>query len=137
MPERRVAFVVLTNGDAGEAVVREVADYLLASAGGVRRTEPPTVPLSDRELAAVAGRYAGGELEVSVTLREGGIVLDGVETDVSTGERSDLPTTRARSLGRRRFAVVEGQWDGERFDVLPATGPPEFLRMAGRLLPRA
>jgi CubicO group peptidase (beta-lactamase class C family) len=136
LPERDAAFVILTNGDAGAAVVREVSDRLLESFAYAVE-QPPTVAVTGQALDKLAGRYAGPELEVDVERSEVGLRLGAVEIDAATGARARQPPIEARPLGDRRFAVVGGVDDGVPFDFLPEAGPPRFLRIASRLVPRA
>jgi CubicO group peptidase (beta-lactamase class C family) len=136
VPEQEVAFTILTNGTGGEAVVREVSEALLAELCGLRRERPPTVPLARHGLELLAGRYANPELEVEIAADRAGLVLDLVEISPVDASRTRLPRLEARPLGPRTFAVVGGQWADERFDFVPADGPPRFVRLAARLAER-
>jgi CubicO group peptidase (beta-lactamase class C family) len=135
VPDRRGAFVILTNGLAGDAVRREVADAILAERWGVRREPAATAELSPPELEALAGSYRSPELDASVAVGGPGLRLDLVEHDWAGGHAA-LPPLEARPVGGRTFALVGGQWDGERFDFLPAEGPPRFARIGLMLVPR-
>jgi CubicO group peptidase (beta-lactamase class C family) len=135
LPDRDAAFTVLTNGDAGEAVVRDVSDAVLGESFGVRRRPPPTAPLDDGEIDMLTGFYASGEVEASVSRDGEGVAVDAVSIR-PTGERDWLPRQRARPIGTRTFAIVGGQWHEERFDFLPQQGRPAFLRLGSRLHPR-
>jgi CubicO group peptidase (beta-lactamase class C family) len=135
VPARDLAFVALTNGDGGGAVIREVADALLAELCGVRRREPATLALEPGELELLAGRYVSADMDAAIMVADHGLAVDSVATapDVS---RQRLPRLEARPIGSRTFAIVGGQWDGERFDFIPASGIPRFVRFDGRLVAR-
>jgi CubicO group peptidase (beta-lactamase class C family) len=135
VPERRVAFVVLTNGDAGEAVVRELCAALLEETCGVHRQPPAPVALAPGELALLAGRYAGVDVEAEIGAEGDGLALELVAVHPD-GTRDRLPVLRARPVGERVFALAGGQWDGERFDFHPAEGTPQFVRLGARLAER-
>ena len=135
VPGRRGAFVILTNGLGGDAVRREVADALLAERWSVRREPAPMVELPPAELDALAGSYRSSELDASIAVGGPGLRLDLVEHDWAGGH-AVLPPLEARPVGGRTFALVGGQWDGERFDFLPADGPPRFARIGLMLVPR-
>ncbi len=135
-PERRFAFAGLTNAESGALALRESLDAVLEEALGVRREPPPTAKVATAELARVSGRSAHAELELDVRAAEGGLELDAVEIDRSTGERTEQRGIRARPLGGRLYAVEGGEWDGARFDFHPGRGVPEFVRIGSRLTPR-
>jgi CubicO group peptidase (beta-lactamase class C family) len=134
LPAQDAAFVVLANGDAGDAVRRELTDHLLDELAGARRDPVPTLPVASEELELLAGRYASGQLDATVTVDADGLLVDGAALDYAGG-RTPLPRLAARPVAPRTFAVVGGQWDGDRFDFVPAAGPPRFLRFAA-LVPR-
>jgi CubicO group peptidase (beta-lactamase class C family) len=135
IPERETAFVVLTNGDAGDTVIREISDALLAELCSVRRQEPPTVSVEAGELELLKGRYTSPEVEADIDVADSSLLLDLVAT-LPNGSRQQLPRFPARPIGKRVFALVGGQWDGERFDFVPGGGPPRFVRLGGRLVER-
>jgi hypothetical protein len=135
VPAHDVAYTLLTNGTGGDAVIREVSNALLEEFCRVRREPPPTAALEARELAALAGRYANADLEATVAVDGAGLAIDPVATDPSGG-RTVMPRIDARPIGGRTFAVVGGQWEGDRFDFLPEDGPPRFARIGWWLLPR-
>jgi CubicO group peptidase (beta-lactamase class C family) len=135
VPARDLAFVALTNGDGGGAVIREVADALLAELCGVRRREPATVALEPGELELLAGRYVSADMDATIMVADHGLAIDSVATAPDLSQQQ-LPRLEARPIGSRTFAIVGGQWDGERFDFVPAGGTPRFVRLDGRLVPR-
>jgi CubicO group peptidase (beta-lactamase class C family) len=135
-PERRFAFVGLTNAESGAQALQESLDAALDAALGVRREPPPTAQVAKAELARLAGRYGHAELELEVRATADGLELDAVELDRSTGARTEHRGIRARPLGRRLYAVEGGDWDGARFDFHPERGVPEFVRIGSRLAPR-
>jgi CubicO group peptidase (beta-lactamase class C family) len=135
LPERGAAFTVLTNGTGGDVVVREVTNALLGELAGVRRTPPPTLELGAAELAQVAGRYAHSYLDATVDVVDGRIALDVATLDWD-GNRAPMPRLEARPVGRRTFAIVGGQWDGDRLDFVPREGRAEFARIGSVLVPR-
>jgi CubicO group peptidase (beta-lactamase class C family) len=136
-PEHGFVFAGLTSSARGSAALDEILDDVLEAALGARREEPATVPQPAGELEAVAGRYRAPELELEIRARDEGLAVRAVAIDAVDGRRAELPPLAARPLGERRFALVGGEWDGDRFDFHPAAGPARFVRFGGRLAGRA
>lgn len=122
-PARGFAFVGLTNTSVGSLALREVEGHVLEHALGVRRERPATVELARAELELLAGRYANPEVDYAVAAER---ETHGIET--IRVERSDGPPFVGHPIGGREFLIAEGYRRDARFDFLPATGPPRFLR---------
>ena len=125
VPDRGAVFAGLTNSGSGERALAEVEQLWLERVVGARRGRRETVDLAPAALAEFAGTYANGETRAVVS--PGG---DGLLADVTDPlERVEVS---ARAIGPRRFEVVGGEFDGERFDF-PLDG---FARFGSRLLPQ-
>ena len=125
VPDRGVVFAGLTNSGGGARALAEVEQLWLERVLGARRTRRETVDLPPAALAALAGTYASGETRVVVS--PGG---DGLLVDVA--DRLEQVEVSARPIGPRRFEVVGGEFDGDRFDF-PLD---RFARFGSRLLPQ-
>ena len=135
-PERKVAFVGLTNSDRGGVALEEILDVVLERVLGVRRAQPETVPLPAAELELLAGRYGHSELELELRAERDRLAVDAVEIGRATGVRTAQPPLRARSLGGGLFALEGDEWEHARFDFHPRVGKPRFVRFGSRLAPR-
>ena len=125
VPDRGVVFAGLTNSGSGERALAEVEQLWLERVLGARRTRRETVDLPPVALSAFAGTYANGE--TSAVVSPGGDGLLAAVTD-----RLEQVEVSARPIGPRRFEVVGGDFDGERFDF-PLD---RFARFGSRLLPQ-
>ena len=135
-PETGFAFAALANAGGAGRALDTILDAALERELGVRREPPETTPVEPDALAELAGRYRRAELEVEVRAVPDRLELDVVEIDRVTGERTALPTLRARPIGERRFAVDGGDIDGTRFDFHPPEGEPRFIRYGSMLTER-
>lgn len=125
VPDRGAVFAGLTNSDTGSKALTELEDLWFERVVGARRPVAETVAVSPSALQAFAGTY--GNVDLTVTLEREGERLAGQM--VSDGEPV---TVVARAIGERRFEVVGGLHDRERFDF-PLDG---FIRVGSTLLER-
>lgn len=135
-PERGFAFAGLTNSERGGVALEEILDTVLELVLGVRRVQPPTVPLPAAELELLAGRYGHDELELELRAEGDRLAVDAVEIDRVSRVRRPQPPRSARSLGSRLFALEGAEWERSRFDFHPHVGEPRFVRFGSRLAPR-
>ncbi|GAB7036566.1 MULTISPECIES: serine hydrolase domain-containing protein [Catenuloplanes] len=70
VPARDVALTVLTNSDAGPALLDDlfVGDWALRRLAGVSNIPAPPLTLTDAELAPYLGRYSGQQIDVDGTV---------------------------------------------------------------------
>ncbi len=135
-PESGFAFAGLVNSARGGSALEQILDAELERALGVRRVPPETVPLPAAELELLAGRYAHSELELDLRAEGDRLLVDAVEIDRVSRARTALLPLRARSLGRRLFALEGDEWERARFDFHPRAGAPRFVRFGSRLAER-
>jgi hypothetical protein len=127
VPSRHAAFVGLTNSARGKQALREVEDAWFEALLGARRRVPVTVELSAEALREFEGVYANAELRAAVAVDTRRLIVD-------VADQSGLETkVHARPIGPRTFEVVEGDFQGDRFDF-PRAG---FARFGSRLTERA
>jgi CubicO group peptidase (beta-lactamase class C family) len=131
VPGRSFALAALSNSARGSAAIGRVADAALGELG-LPRPDPGFVELPREALAAFAGRY-GDELEsATVSVLDGGLLVEVSYRDVLIGEDRRPPPLVARPVASAEFVVTEGEQEGERFDF--AEG---FLRLGSMLAERA
>jgi CubicO group peptidase (beta-lactamase class C family) len=124
-PGPGAVFAGLSNSGNGSRALTELEELWLERVTGSRRERRDTVELPPEVLDGFAGTYANGELEAVVAA--GGhaltarVTMDGDELEID-----------ARAIGPRRFEVVGGPFDGDRFDF-PLDG---FGRFGSRLARR-
>ena len=138
VPERRLAFAILTNSNLGAAACREVGDALLERLAGLRREEPARVSLPADRLARFSGRYERPGFAVTLAADGDELVVQNDGENVFTKEREPVPPRRAAPVGEARFLVLDGESAGSTFDfVRNEDGAVRFLRFGGRLLERS
>ena len=124
-PDRGAVFAGLTNSGSGGRALALVEDEWLERTVGSRRGRRDSVELAPEALAAFAGTYANSDLTAAISLGEPGLLAE-LTAD------GDAFSVAARPIGERRFEIVGGPLDGNRFDF-PLEG---FARVGSRLLPR-
>ncbi len=125
VPDRGAVFAGLTNSGGGARALVELEELWLERVVGARRERRATVELAPAVLGSFAGTYA--DVETTAVVSPGG---DGLLVDVT--EDGETVTLSARPIGARRFEVVGGEFDGDRFDF-PLDG---FARVGSVLLAR-
>jgi CubicO group peptidase (beta-lactamase class C family) len=138
-PEQRFAVAILTNGSNGAAAYRSVERFCLEHYAGVRRVDPPVVPLPADDLAKYAGTYRNAGGEIVVGSEAGGLTLDVTSRNALTGQETALPRRHASPVSAREFIITDTETQGSVFDFVPhADDSVRFLRLGGRLyLPEA
>jgi len=124
VPDRGAVFAGLTNSGTGSRALAEVEQLWLERVVGARRCRRDTVRLPPDALASFSGTYANGGTRAAVAPGGDGLVAELVD------ESGDAELS-ARPIGPRRFEIVGGPFDGDRFDF-PLDGFARF----GKLLPR-
>lgn len=125
IPDRGAVFAGLTNSSTGSKALTELEDLWFERVIGARRPVAETVTLPPAALQSFAGTYA--DADTTVTVEPDGDRLAG---QMSTGDESVAVV--ARAIGERRFEVVGGLYDRERFDFPLA----RFIRVGSTLLER-
>jgi CubicO group peptidase (beta-lactamase class C family) len=125
VPDRGAVFAGLTNSDTGSRALTELEDLWFERVIGARRPVAETVPLAPSVLESFAGTYENDDLTVSVQ-------RDGERLVGELSSAAESVAVVARAIGDRRFEVVGGRHDRERFDF-PLNG---FIRVGSTLLER-
>jgi CubicO group peptidase (beta-lactamase class C family) len=125
VPGRGAVFAGLTNSDIGSKALTELEDLWFERVIGARRPVAETVALSPSALQAFAATYANDDLTVTLE-------VDGDRLAGQLASGGDAVAVVARPIGERRFEVVGGPRDRERFDF-PLNG---FIRVGSTLLER-
>ncbi|GGL17949.1 serine hydrolase domain-containing protein [Deinococcus radiotolerans] len=134
-PDLNVAFIAMTNASNGHALHRRLSDWVKREVLGLTAPTLEAYALPPGQMQALAGEYAVFGLPVSVTVRaeNGGLTLMLPTMTDEAPERAAL-----RLIGPDRAVIVGGDTDGFGVEFLPgADGQVEFLRLGGRLYPRA
>src|SRR5581483_8493392 len=125
VPDRGEVFAGLTNSDIGSRALAEIEDLWFERVVGARRALAATVALPSVVLERFAGTY--GNDDMTVTVEPDGDRLAGQMT-----AQNESVAVVARAIGERRFEVVSGLYDRQRFDF-----PLEhFIRVGSTLLER-
>jgi D-alanyl-D-alanine carboxypeptidase len=106
VPDRDAVFAGVTNSGRGKQALREVEDAFFEQVIGERRRVAATVELSRHALERFAGSYANSDEELRVAVSEGGTL----SVAFPDGEYA------ARPIGGRKFEIVEGDREHDRFD---------------------
>jgi CubicO group peptidase (beta-lactamase class C family) len=135
-PESRTALAVLTNGNGGRALAREVESWFLERYAGLGRSEPPLIDLPPEALHRLAGHYRGPTSEIDVSVVDGGLRVDLTTTNQLSRQQVTYPPQRMAPAGERRFILTDGESVGERVDFIGGEEAPTFMRFHGRLVDR-
>jgi CubicO group peptidase (beta-lactamase class C family) len=125
VPDRGAVFAGLTSSGNGARALAEVEQLWLERVLGAGRARRDTVQLPAEVLASFSGAY--GNEGTRAVFSPGG---DGLVAEVADG--TGQAELSARPIGPRRFEVVGGAYDGDRFDF-PLEG---FARFGSQLLPQ-
>lgn len=126
VPDRRAAFVGLTNSGQGKQALHELEDLWFERLLGARRPVAPTVALAPEALADFCGVYANRDERSTVSIGGDGLVVRFV-----AGDEPD--EVSARPIGPKTFEIVGGPYARDRFDF-PLPG---FARFGSTLTPRS
>ena len=124
VPDRGAVFAGLTNSGNGAHALAEVEQLWLERVVGARRVRRDTVRLPEEALASIGGTYARGDTRAVVAAGGDGLVVEFVDG-------ADETELSARPIGERRFEIVGGLFDGDRFDF-----PLDRFARFGTLLPQ-
>jgi hypothetical protein len=129
-PDHDFAIVVLTNGESGEALHREITRWALESYLGAVDLEPAILQLAPEQLAAYAGRYHGALGDLDVTILDGGLTMRGIPPNGDPPSRSIC----FGCLAADRFVALDTREVGQRVEFLrDEAGQITWLRWGGRL----
>ncbi len=134
VPGRDFAVAVLTNGSNGTALYRHVNRWALRTYAGLNERDPEPIQMDARELDRYAGRFSTPAGEVTVTVAEGGLKVEGIQQGQTPQEWVPLPTAHAVPVGSHQFLVTDTVLEGQVSDyVFNPDGSVRFRRSGGRL----
>lgn len=140
VPERDFGITVLTSADAGYMLHREIVEWVLQAYCGVVEPEPEPIPVTDADLAPLAGRYASEHAYVDVVPDGDSLVLTVGYTPEGArmlqqivGEVPESRPMRIRLIPGDRFVVSEGEAKGMKGHILREDGAVRALNVGGRL----
>lgn len=136
VPSEGFAVAVLTNGDNGDQLAGEVADWILAERLGIRPVQHETVDLDAAELERLAGLYVQPYARMEIRAKDGR--LEGRQTTHSPYSEIDREVIGQwfglRPIGDGRAIVEDGDLKGSQFKFWDAEdGSVRFLQAGGRL----
>ncbi|MVN87076.1 serine hydrolase [Deinococcus sp. HMF7620] len=133
-PDRRVAFISMTNASNGHALNRKLSEWVKREVLGLTAPELDTYEHEEAGLADFAGAYTavGQPYKLNAESRSGALVL--TIPDTAAGGSQDL---NVRFIGPDRALVAGGDADGLGIEFLRSgDGTVDFMRFGGRLYPR-
>ncbi|MFN8500001.1 MAG: serine hydrolase domain-containing protein [Anaerolineae bacterium] len=101
-PQRGFALTVLTNSQSGGELNTEVTQWALEHYLGVKEADRAPLDLSESALAAYAGAYEGRLSNIEITVKDGGLVVQGYPKGGFPDETSPPPPAPPPA----RFAVI-------------------------------
>jgi CubicO group peptidase (beta-lactamase class C family) len=133
-PDRKVAFIALTNGSNGHAYNRRLSEWVKREVLGLTAPDTADHQPSEAELHELAGTYlvVGQPLKMEAEVRGGVLTL--LIPDTAAGGTKDAAL---RFIAPDRAIISGGDMDGYAIDFLrDDTGQVEFLKVVVRLYPR-
>jgi CubicO group peptidase (beta-lactamase class C family) len=134
VPARNFAIAVLTNADRGSMAHTKIADAALDRYLGLKASKTATIGLDPSVLARYAGTYKQDLSEITLTVDNGGLHVERMNTNPFSVEKTHVEPLRFLPTGERTFVVEEGIAEGSPADfILNPDGSIRFLRFGGRL----
>ncbi|WP_019588491.1 serine hydrolase domain-containing protein [Deinococcus apachensis] len=134
-PDRGVSFIAMTNASNGHALHRKLSEWVKREVLGLSAPALDEHTITPEEMWALAGDYTvfGTPMSVGVRAEDDGLRLT---LPNLTGEGPE--TVALRLIGPDRAVIAGGDAEGFGVEFLRgADGQVEFLRLGGRLYPRA
>jgi CubicO group peptidase (beta-lactamase class C family) len=142
IPEHRFAMVVLTNANAGRALIQDVRRWVLEHYLELETPEPQPIEASERELAAYVGYYTRPLADIELGMLCGRLVGQMVykhgypSLASSSPRRPPAPMVLAPSA-EDRLLVMSGRRKGEQVEVIRRSeGTIGWLREHDRIYQR-
>ncbi len=101
-PNAGFALTVLTNASSGRELTTEVTTWALEHFLGVKDAGPAALSLGETDLAAYAGYYESRLSDVEISVKDGGLVMQGYPKGGFPDETSPAPPVPPPA----RFAVI-------------------------------
>jgi CubicO group peptidase (beta-lactamase class C family) len=133
VPDQSFAIATLTNGGAGEKVIRDVEDWALAHYCGIHRQEPEPIKMAKADLARFTGTYCTRYTEIAVTPKNGALRLDFSAKSVLADKVTKFPPMTAKPISDLEFIITKGLSTGYRIDFIEDGNGSFRLRSGGRL----
>ncbi|KQR24865.1 serine hydrolase [Deinococcus sp. Leaf326] len=133
-PDRKVAFIAMTNASNGHAYNRRLSEWVKREVLGLTAPDIADHQPSEAELQELAGTYlvVGQPLKMEAEVRGGVLTL--LIPDTAAGGTKDAAL---RFIAPDRAIITGGDMDGYAIDFLrDEAGQVEFLKVVVRLYPR-
>ncbi len=133
-PDKQFAVAILTNGDAGSKVIRDVEDFVVAQYCDIRIPKRKPITMSKTDLARFTGVYKTRYTEVDIKPKDGGLRIVFSAKSVLANKTTKFPAMYAKPLSDREFLVTEGLSENSRFDFIDNSVDGGWrLRIGGRI----
>ncbi|HLZ48738.1 MAG TPA: serine hydrolase [Candidatus Limnocylindria bacterium] len=131
IPDRRAAFVVLTNGANGTRLAGEVAEWLLTTWLGLPPRPAPAPLERQPDLAPYAGRYWAPLSDIELAPEDGALVLR-LTWKGSVAERPVPPPVRLAFSGPDTLVALDGTPPPVADFIRDERGKVAYFRWGGR-----
>jgi CubicO group peptidase (beta-lactamase class C family) len=137
VPERKFAFVVLTNSARGSAAFPAIKRYLLETFTGIELRLPQTTELPSERLQRLAGHYENGNTSVEISNEDGRLKLVAATENEISGTRQPSPPVYYSPIDEREFVALDGSSEGSRLEFFAWNGnEAHFARVGLRIVER-
>lgn len=138
VPEAELAFIILTNGQRGDALYGEASNWILRELGGIVESYPAKEPRTASQLAEFAGRYRAARTILDLTPTPEGLRIDTTPLGGYPLEDSPPPPAPppsfAHFIGADLIRIESELTEDARAGFLrDERGKIEWLRIGGRL----
>lgn len=137
VPDRRFAFVVLTNSARGSSAFPAIKRYLLDAFAGIELTLPKVTELPDSRLKALSGKFKNGIADVAISAEDGHLKLVASTHSEITGAMQPMPPVYYAPISEYEFVALEGASEGSRVEFFDWGGRDiHFARIGLRIAER-
>ena len=138
-PDAALAIVVLTNGDHGSEVYRQVVERTLEELAGITQPAREHRQLDEAELSKYAGHYSAMLSEVDLSAADGYLLLQSFPPErikqVLDNMPAQPPPVRLAFYDNDRVIALDAPFEGSRGEFLCAPdGSIEWFRWGGRIM---
>jgi hypothetical protein len=142
VPEQRFAMVILTNANAGRAIVQDVRRWVLEHYLGLETPEPEPIEASEKELAAYMGFYTRPLADIELGMLCGRLVGQMVYKhgypSQSSVPRPPPPPMLLALCEEDRLLIMSGPRKGDQVEIIrKPDGTIGWLREHDRIYQRA
>lgn len=138
VPEEDFAITVLTNSNSGGTLHGNIVKWALQNILGWDIPEKEHLKLSQEELAAFAGTYTGYGSVIELTVKDDGLLLQAVPTDIpGLGKRATPPPATLAFIDGERVVGLDEPYKGAIGEFLrDEDGKLSWFRFGGRIARR-